>query len=120
EGERFEEVKKTQSVIVGPQCLLTCLTNGQPIPNVTWPIHNMAMEGCYITCSHLPKAVKEDIKIKVQNMGGRYTDSIFSVNTHLVTDCVKSEKYLFLGRNRTVVVASADETSSWVLYPYVS
>lgn len=54
----------------------------------------MAMGGCYVVCSHLPKATKEDIKNKVGSMGGHYTDAIYLTNTHLVTDSVKSEKYL--------------------------
>lgn len=54
----------------------------------------MAMADCYVTCSHFPKVIKEDVKMRVQSMGGHCTDSIFQVNTHLVTDSVKSEKYL--------------------------
>lgn len=54
----------------------------------------MAMGDCYVTCSNLPKVLKEDIKTKVQTMGGQYTDSIFQVNTHLITNSVKTEKYL--------------------------
>ncbi|KAK9745844.1 BRCA1 C Terminus (BRCT) domain [Popillia japonica] len=94
EGDTFEKIKKTPSVIIGPWCLLTCLAEGRPIPNVSWPILNMAMADCFVTCSNLPKTVKEIIKTRVQTMGGQYTDSIFQVNTHLITNSVKSEKYL--------------------------
>lgn len=52
------------------------------------------MADCFVTCSNLPKTVKEIIKTRVQTMGGQYTDSIFQVNTHLITNSVKSEKYL--------------------------
>lgn len=67
---------------------------GRPIPNFTWPIYNVAMAKCVISCSHVSKARKLEIKEKVQLMGGCYTDNLMSNNTHLVTESVKSQKYL--------------------------
>lgn len=82
-----------RSRIVGPWCLLVCLMEGKPIPSFQWPIFNVAMRDCVITCSHVPKKMKLEIKTKIQSMGGIYTDTLVQKNTHLVTDTVLSEKY---------------------------
>lgn len=52
------------------------------------------MIDCVVTCSHVPKKNKQEIKEKIQSMGGIYTDTLVSKNTHLVTDTVLSEKYV--------------------------
>lgn len=82
-----------RSRVVGPWCLLVCLTEGIPIPSFQWPIFNVAMRNCIVTCSHIPQKEKAEIKLKVQSMGGIYTDNLVQKNTHLVTDSVLSEKY---------------------------
>lgn len=82
------------SRILGPWCLLVCLMEGRPIPNYPWPIYNVAMADCVVSCSHLPKSTKAAIKEKVQLMGGCYFDDLTCKNTHLITESVKSEKYL--------------------------
>lgn len=79
---------------MGPWCLLICLTEGRPIPNFNWPIYNVAMSDCVVTCSHIPKKEKLEIRYKIQSMGGIYTDTLVQKNTHLVTDTVLSEKYV--------------------------
>ncbi|XP_008190279.1 DNA topoisomerase 2-binding protein 1 isoform X2 [Tribolium castaneum] len=94
EGKNFESLKESKCAILGPWCLLVCLMDGRPIPNYTWPIYNVAMAGCVVSCSHIPKARKLEIKEKVQLMGGCCTDQLMSTNTHLITESVKSEKYL--------------------------
>lgn len=73
--------------------MLVCLTEGRPIPSFQWPIFNVAMSDCVVTCSHIPKTRKLEIKEKIQSMGGIYTDKLVQKNTHLVTDSVLSEKY---------------------------
>ncbi|XP_044258153.1 DNA topoisomerase 2-binding protein 1 isoform X2 [Tribolium madens] len=93
-GQHFESLKESKCAILGPWCLLVCLMDGRPIPNFTWPIYNVAMAGCVVSCSHIPKARKLEIKEKVQLMGGCCTDQLISTNTHLITESVKSEKYL--------------------------
>lgn len=67
---------------------------GQPIPNFDWPIYNVAMYDCIVTCSHLPKNIKLQMKTKIELMGGCYVDSLLEKNTHLITGSAKSEKYL--------------------------
>lgn len=78
---------------MGPWCLLVCLIEGRPIPNLPWPVLNVAMSECNISCSHLSKTEKSELKNKIQTMGGIYTDNMTKKVTHLVTDSVNSQKY---------------------------
>ncbi|XP_057665915.1 DNA topoisomerase 2-binding protein 1-B isoform X1 [Diorhabda carinulata] len=95
EGKLFEELQNTKSArIVGPWAVSICLMEGKPIPNYDWPIYNVAMYNCIVTCSHMSKIAKMSIKNKIEQMGGCYTDSLVEKNTHLVTGSAKSEKYL--------------------------
>lgn len=82
------------SRILGAWAVNVCLMEGKQIPNFPWPIYNVAMYGCLVTCSYLSKVVKAEIKEKVEKMGGCYDDKLLSKNTHLITGSAKSEKYL--------------------------
>ncbi|XP_018580230.1 DNA topoisomerase 2-binding protein 1 [Anoplophora glabripennis] len=94
-GQVFENLKETKCVrILGPWATSICLVEGKPIPNFPWPIYNVAMYKCIVTCSNLSKIKKMEIKEKVQLMGGCYIDTLVEKVTHLVTDSPKSEKYL--------------------------
>lgn len=85
---------KICSRILGPCAVSVCLMEGKAIPNFPWPIFNVAMYDCTVTCSYLSKIVKAEIKEKVEKMGGCYVDTLLAKNTHLVTGSAKSEKYL--------------------------
>lgn len=74
--------------------MLTCLTEGIPIPNVSWPIYNVAMRDCFVTCSQISKKEKQEMKEKIMLMAGHYMDVLVEANTHVIADSVKSEKYL--------------------------
>ncbi|XP_031332401.1 DNA topoisomerase 2-binding protein 1-like isoform X2 [Photinus pyralis] len=93
-GELFEKIKETKSVILGPWCLLTCLTEGKQIPNFPWPIYSVAMAGCTIAFSSLTKKEKQELQDKVVLMGGYVSPSLTGLCTHIVTNSVKSEKYI--------------------------
>lgn len=82
------------SRIVGPLCLLRCLTEGCPVPNFPWPILNVAMKDAIVTCSSMKKDQKKEMQHKIQSMGGSYSDTLLAHCTHLVTDSVISEKYI--------------------------
>lgn len=73
--------------------MLTCLTEGIAIPNVSWPIYNVAMRDCFITCSQISKEEKLEMKEKIKLMAGHYTNVLVEANTHVIADSVKSEKY---------------------------
>ncbi|XP_050511327.1 DNA topoisomerase 2-binding protein 1 isoform X1 [Diabrotica virgifera virgifera] len=95
EGPLFEELQNTKSTrIVGPWAVSICLTEGKAIPNYEWPMYNVAMYNCIVTCSHLTKNHKMEVRNKVELMGGCYVDNLVEKNTHLVTGSAKSEKYL--------------------------
>ncbi|KAJ3642726.1 hypothetical protein Zmor_025484 [Zophobas morio] len=113
-GRNFNSLKESKCArILGPWCLLVCLMEGRSIPNFTWPIYNVAMSGVVVSCSHILKARKSEIKEKVQLMGGCYTDSLMSTNTHLVTESVKSEKYLQAGETGLKLYVSKWVDAVW-------
>ncbi|XP_076255601.1 mutagen-sensitive 101 isoform X2 [Rhynchophorus ferrugineus] len=91
----FSDIIKTKSAVVGPKAISVCLSESKPIPSFQWPILNVTMYDCVVTCSHLSKIQKESIKNKVQLMGGFYTGDFLGNVTHLICDGSTSEKYLF-------------------------
>ncbi|XP_022903997.2 DNA topoisomerase 2-binding protein 1-like isoform X1 [Onthophagus taurus] len=95
EGSCYEKIKDSKaSRIVGAYCLLICLTDGRPVPNFSWPVFNMAMSDCVVCTSHINKSKRDCLKEKIQLMGGKFTEGLFEPNTHLITDSVKTEKYV--------------------------
>ncbi|XP_044744929.1 DNA topoisomerase 2-binding protein 1-A isoform X2 [Coccinella septempunctata] len=109
EGQDFEGIKEAKSAILGPWCILVCLMEGKKIPNFQWPIYNVAMYDCIVTSSHLPKSMKSKIDEMVQRMGGYYNDSLSESTTHLITDSVKSAKYM-----RAIEMNIKVLTPSWI------
>lgn len=82
------------SRLLGAWCLFICFTEGRPLPNYPWPIYSTAMLDCTVTCSSFSKKEKLQIQEKVQYMGGVFTQTLSANCTHLVTNSVKSEKYI--------------------------
>ncbi|XP_071053799.1 DNA topoisomerase 2-binding protein 1-like isoform X2 [Onthophagus taurus] len=94
EGSCYERIKDSKATIVGAYCLLICLIDGRPVPNFSWPVFNMAMSDCVVCTSHITKSKRDCLKEKIQLMGGQFTEGLFEPNTHLITDNVKTEKYV--------------------------
>ncbi|KAK5649872.1 hypothetical protein RI129_000901 [Pyrocoelia pectoralis] len=108
-GKVFEKIKNTKSVILGPWCLLTCLTEGKSIPNFPWPIYSVAMVGCTVAFSSLTKQEKKELHEKVVLMAGYVSPSLTEACTHVVTNSVKSEKYI-----KGAEAAKKIMLSSWI------
>ncbi|CAG9782681.1 unnamed protein product [Diatraea saccharalis] len=94
EGELYERLRTTKCLIVGPRCLSCCLTEGVPIPSGPEPVYTVAMRGLVITASGFTKPKKDNIRKKVQRMGGLYSTVLTDDTTHLVSDTVLSDKYI--------------------------
>ncbi|CAH2069106.1 unnamed protein product, partial [Iphiclides podalirius] len=94
EGEIYDKLKTTRSLLVGPRCLSCSLIEGAPIPRGPEPVFTIAMRGLVITASGLTKSKKENIKQKVHWMGGIYNTVLTDDTTHLVSDTVLSDKYI--------------------------
>ncbi|MPC51871.1 DNA topoisomerase 2-binding protein 1-A [Portunus trituberculatus] len=93
-GEAFEYlVSCPKSIVVGPQCILSCLRRNEPIPALPSPLHNTAMSGLVITTTGFPKAQKEKLQHLVQQMSGIFSNTYHLDVTHLVVKMVGSEKY---------------------------
>ncbi|KAF5273001.1 hypothetical protein FQA39_LY07650 [Lamprigera yunnana] len=112
-GTTFNTIKESKSVILGPWCLLTCLTEGKKIPNFPWPIYSVAMMDCTVSFSSLAKQEKKELQEKVEYMGGYVSASLMESCTHLVTNSVKSEKYIKAAESGKNIMLSSWITDVW-------
>ncbi|KAG7202053.1 hypothetical protein KM043_004733 [Ampulex compressa] len=92
-GELFNKLKNFKCSIIGPRCLVFCLTNLEPVPEGNSPIFSTAMKGLCICASGLSPDTKDRIQELVEYMGGFFTRQLRSCVTHLVTESVMSAKY---------------------------
>ncbi|XP_072935545.1 DNA topoisomerase 2-binding protein 1 [Epargyreus clarus] len=113
EGELFERLKTTKCLLVGPRCLSCCLTEGTPIPSGPEPVYTIAMRGLVVTASGLSKQQKDNIKKKVQWMGGLYNTVLSEDTTHLVSDTVLSDKYIKSVETNIPVMAESWVEAVW-------
>nr|CAH0105432.1 unnamed protein product [Daphnia galeata] len=82
----FEFLLSFECKVVGPQCLLNSLKNGQPIPSTA--VFNLAMKGIVVTTTGLTMQEKKEAEKKIQFMGGIYTSNLTSSTTHLIAKSV--------------------------------
>ncbi|KAJ8681698.1 hypothetical protein QAD02_017490 [Eretmocerus hayati] len=108
-GEAFEKLKSSNCVIVGPRCLLSCFVTGEPIPEGTAPVFNVAMRGLIVSASGFSVSTKAEIQKLVEYMGGIYTKELRKSVNYLVTDFVMSAKY-----ERAVGLGIKIVTIDWV------
>ena len=66
-------------------CLLSCLSQNIPVPELNYPLYTAAMLGLVVTCSGLDKTQKERIKLLVERMAGVYSSAFHEGVSHLVT-----------------------------------
>ncbi|XP_071943540.1 DNA topoisomerase 2-binding protein 1-like isoform X2 [Antedon mediterranea] len=93
EGAAFEHIQSLGCRIIGPQCVLSCLSLKIPIPKTKHPIYSMAMKDIQVCCSNIERKAREQIHTKVQWMGGHVTKTFNELVTHLVVGEVGSKKY---------------------------
>ena len=93
EGPAFELVSGYKSTIVGPRCLLTCLSKGEPVPELPYPMYTAAMKGLIVTSTGFDKDKKNDIQKLIERMAGIYSNAFHDGVTHLVAAVVRSPKY---------------------------
>ncbi|XP_066157208.1 DNA topoisomerase 2-binding protein 1-A [Euwallacea fornicatus] len=93
QGRDFSALIEKKCMVLGPKAMLVCLSEGKPIPSFQWPILNVKMYGCEVTCTHLPKPDKQTISRNVRLMGGVCTSVFAETTTHLICDRTISEKY---------------------------
>ena len=66
-------------------CLLSCLSQNVPVPELNYPMFTAAMIGLVVTCSGLDKTQKERMKLLVERMAGVYSSAFHDGVTHLIT-----------------------------------
>ena len=75
----------------GPMCLLSCLSQNVPVPELNYPMFTAAMMGMVVTCSGLDKSQKERMKLLVERMAGVYSSAFHDGVSHLVTAKVSQQ-----------------------------
>ena len=81
------------TLAIHSRCLLTCLAQNIPVPDLNYPMFTAAMRGMVISCSNLDKQQKEMMKNLIEKMAGCYSASFHDGVTHLVTNKAMSAKY---------------------------
>ncbi|XP_075157185.1 mutagen-sensitive 101 [Haematobia irritans] len=93
EGDFFQQLQQTKSLIIGPPCLIQCLLNGQQIPLGSSPVFTCAMRDLQISATGITPQEKEKVKGLIQWMGGHYFQNFGRSITHLISNTIKSTKY---------------------------
>uniref|UniRef100_A0A1B0FH09 BRCT domain-containing protein n=1 Tax=Glossina morsitans morsitans TaxID=37546 RepID=A0A1B0FH09_GLOMM len=93
EGDFFEQLQQTKSLIVGAPCLIRCLMNNEAIPLGTSPVYTTAMRDLQISATGIASQEKERLKTLIEWMGGHYFQNFGRSITHLVSNTIKSNKY---------------------------
>ncbi|XP_037091305.1 DNA topoisomerase 2-binding protein 1-like [Pollicipes pollicipes] len=96
EGVAFEYLSsgKFKCVrVLGPPCLLACLSRSEPVPELPYPLYAAAMRGMVITSTGFQKLEKTRLQRLVKLMSGVYSSDFHEGVTHLVAGVVASPKY---------------------------
>ncbi|KAG1701352.1 DNA topoisomerase 2-binding protein 1-A [Nymphon striatum] len=84
-GEVFCHLEKVHCRIVGPQCILKCLSTNKPIPRVPIPLYSIVMKDVIVTCTNMDRKQKDYVERKVLLMGGIMSKVLVPSVTHLIT-----------------------------------
>lgn len=93
EGDLFEQLQMTKALVLGPPCIIECLSKSEPIPLGTSPIYATAMRDLQISASGVTTKEKDDLKRWIHWMGGHYFQNFGRNITHLISNTIKSKKY---------------------------
>ena len=93
EGPGFEYLARFKPTIVGPRCLLACLSRNISVPTLPYPMYTASMQSLIVTSTNFSKEQKNELQLKVERMGGIYSNSFHDGVTHLVVRLAKSRKY---------------------------
>lgn len=84
EGKAFEHLKSVNCRIVGPLCILYCLEKEDVLPKRPHPVYSVAMRKITVSCSNVDNSCREDIRSKVELMGGLFSKDFTKSVSHLV------------------------------------
>ncbi|KAH8385482.1 hypothetical protein KR093_010816, partial [Drosophila rubida] len=93
EGDLFEQLQTTKALILGPPCIIDCLTRCEPVPLGSSPIYSTTMRDLQISASGVSSREKEELKKLIHWMGGHYFQNFGRNITHLIANTIKSNKY---------------------------
>ncbi|KAG8222519.1 hypothetical protein J437_LFUL004555, partial [Ladona fulva] len=104
-GKAFSFLKDFK--IISPRCLMTCLMERRPIPNIPSPLFTIAMVDIIVTASGFSKDQKKTLGDKIGLMGGIYLNPFNASVTHLIANAVGSQKYK-VAAERGIPIMSED------------
>lgn len=84
EGVAFEHLKTVNCRIVGPLCILYCLDKEEVLPKRPHPVYSVAMRKITVSCSNIDNGCREEIRSKVELMGGLFSKDFTKSVSHLV------------------------------------
>ncbi|KAH8295543.1 hypothetical protein KR044_004903, partial [Drosophila immigrans] len=93
EGDLFEQLQTTKALILGPPCIIDCLTRCEPVPLGSSAVYSTAMRELQISASGVNSAEKEQLRKLIHWMGGHYFQNFGRNITHLIANTIKSNKY---------------------------
>ncbi|CAL1290613.1 unnamed protein product [Larinioides sclopetarius] len=93
EGEVFEHLKTLSCRILGPLSILYCLQSNNSLPKRPKPVYSVAMRKITVSCSNINSEKREDMRYKIELMGGFFSKDLTKSVTHLIVGEVGSKKY---------------------------
>ena len=91
EGSAFKHLTTTKALVIGPRCLINCVTTEQDIPSMHHPVFNVVMKDLVVSLSGFNGLTKTELSQLVKYMGGNYYENLNGATTHLVSNTVQSE-----------------------------
>lgn len=113
EGQVFDKLKDNGFRIIGPQCVISCLILGIPVPKHISPLGNVAMHDVVACCSSMKKAERNELHNLIQLMGGEVSSDFTSLVTHLIAKEVGSKKYQVAANSGVPVVSPKWVRETW-------
>ena len=113
EGDSFKHISGSKAMVIGPRCLISCITNDDDIPSALHPVFNVVMKNLVISMSGFNGLIKTEISRLVKYMGGTYFENLNGATTHLVSNTVQSEKYEMACEKKLKVMHVDWVTTAW-------
>ncbi|KAG8198438.1 hypothetical protein JTE90_022176 [Oedothorax gibbosus] len=109
EGQAFQHLKSVNCRIVGPLCILYCLEKEEILPKRPHPVYSVSMRRITVSCSNIDNGCRENVRSKVELMGGLFSKDFTKSVSHLVVGEVGSKKYQVAANYKLPIM-----TPSWI------
>lgn len=86
DGQAFSFLTRFKCTVVGPRCLLSCLAESVPVPELPYPMYTAALRGCVVTSTGFSREKKSELQLRIERMGGIYANAFHDGVTHLIAE----------------------------------